>query len=117
QLDTRQNPDRGKQRDKGKMAMFPCGGWVTIWAAPDEPDCFVCIRHLDCHQKYVCIDLPEDVKKFMVSDSWFFCPFSITYPRPNFLPTTVYNHWLKQHQANWRRCDDELESAKILLKQ
>jgi hypothetical protein len=33
------------------------------------------------------------------------------------LQKTVYNHWLKQQQASWRRCDDELESAKILLKE
>jgi hypothetical protein len=63
--DAKKNADEKKQRDKGQMDMFPCGGWVTIWASPDESDCFVRIRHLHCHQKYVCIDLPGDVKKFI----------------------------------------------------
>ncbi|KAJ7300745.1 hypothetical protein DFH08DRAFT_828202 [Mycena albidolilacea] len=127
QLDNRRhkskkNSDVEKQRDKGQMAMFPCGGWVTIWASPDESDCFVRIRHLDCHQKYVCIDLPGDVKKFIAENPKLRAPqlwkeILKTHPRPNFLQKSVYNHWLKQQQASWRRCDDELESAKILLKE
>ncbi|KAJ7018416.1 hypothetical protein C8F04DRAFT_873834, partial [Mycena alexandri] len=66
--ESKKNPDAAKQRDKGQMDMFECGGWVTIWAAPEESDCFIRIRHSDCHQKYVCIDLPEDIKKFIVEN-------------------------------------------------
>jgi hypothetical protein len=51
------------------MDMFECGGWVDIWATPEESDCFVRIRHLDCHQKYVCIDVPEDIKKFIAENT------------------------------------------------
>ncbi|KAJ7847122.1 hypothetical protein B0H14DRAFT_3867552 [Mycena olivaceomarginata] len=102
------------------MDMFECGGWVTIWTSPEESDCFVRIRHLDCHQKYVCIDVPEDVKKFIAENTKLRAPqlwkeILKIYLRPNFTQKAVYNHWFKQQQANWRRCNDEFESAKILL--
>lgn len=51
------------------MDMFECRGWLNIWTSPDESDCFVRIRHRDCHQKYVCIDVPEEIKKFIAKNS------------------------------------------------
>ncbi|KAF8177716.1 hypothetical protein K438DRAFT_1605894, partial [Mycena galopus ATCC 62051] len=51
-----------KQRDKGQMRTFNCGGWLTIWASPDDAEYFIRIRHQECHEKYVCIDLPADIK-------------------------------------------------------
>ncbi|KAJ7107601.1 hypothetical protein C8R43DRAFT_963057 [Mycena crocata] len=104
------------------MNMFECGGWVTIWASPEESDCFVCIRHLDCHQKYVCIDIPDDVKKFIAENPKLRAPqfwkeILKLYPRPNFTQKAVYNYWFKQQQASWQHCNDEFESAKILLQE
>ncbi|KAJ7661054.1 hypothetical protein B0H17DRAFT_843132, partial [Mycena rosella] len=118
---------------------FECGGWVTIWASSDESDCFIRIQYLDCHQKYVCIDLPDDVKKFItdnpklrapqvyISLSLFWFEFLSTRqlwkeilktnPRPRFAQKSVYYQWFKQQQTNYRRSDDEFESAKILLKE
>ncbi|KAJ7867068.1 hypothetical protein B0H13DRAFT_2560350 [Mycena leptocephala] len=117
---SKKNPDATKQQDKGQMDMFQCGGWVDI--SPEESDCFVCIRHLDCHQKYVCIDVPEDIKKFIAENTKLRAPqlwkeILKIYPRPNFTQKAVYNYWSKQQQASWRRCDDEFESAKILLQE
>ncbi|KAJ7670053.1 hypothetical protein DFH06DRAFT_981537 [Mycena polygramma] len=103
----KKNPDAAKQRDKGQMDMFECGGWLTIWASPEESDCYVRIRHLDCHQTYTCIDVPDELWKEILK----------THPRPNFTQKSVYNHWLKIHQANYKRCDDEFESAKRLIQE
>ncbi|KAJ7659443.1 hypothetical protein B0H17DRAFT_954753 [Mycena rosella] len=104
------------------MDMFECGGWVTIWASSDESDCFIRIQHLDCHQKYVCIDLPDDVKKFITDNPKLRAPqlwkeILKTNPRPRFAQKSVYYQWFKQQQTNYRRSDDEFESAKILLKE
>jgi hypothetical protein len=35
---SKKNSDASKQRDKGQMDMFECGGWVNIWAAPEESE-------------------------------------------------------------------------------
>jgi hypothetical protein len=120
------------------MDMFECGGWMTIWASSDESDCFIRIRHLNCHQKYVCIDLPDDVKKFIAENPKLRAPqvcislffgFNLlstgqlwkdilkTHPRPRFSQKSVYNQLFEQQQTSWRRCDDEFESAKILLQE
>ncbi|KAJ6589539.1 hypothetical protein B0H19DRAFT_922632 [Mycena capillaripes] len=102
--------------------MFECGGWLNIWTSPDESDCFVRIRHRDCHQKYVCIDVPEEIKKFIAENSKLRPPqlwkeILKTHPRPRFSYKSVYNRWFKQQQASWQRNEDEFESAKILLKE
>ncbi|KAJ7937611.1 hypothetical protein B0H13DRAFT_1588423, partial [Mycena leptocephala] len=78
---SKKNSDASKQRDEGQMDMFECGGWVNIWASPEESDCFVRIRHLDCHQKYVCIDVPEDVKKFIAENAKLRAPQPSTGPQ------------------------------------
>ncbi|KAJ7878355.1 hypothetical protein B0H14DRAFT_2247645, partial [Mycena olivaceomarginata] len=70
QISTRQhkskkNADPSKHRDKGQMSTFDCNGWLTVWASSDESECFVRIRHAHCHEKYVCIDLPDDVKQYI----------------------------------------------------
>jgi hypothetical protein len=38
-----------------------------------------------------------------------------THPRPAFSQKAVYNFWIKQEQTQWRRHENELESAKILI--
>ncbi|KAJ7336143.1 hypothetical protein DFH08DRAFT_706254, partial [Mycena albidolilacea] len=40
-----------------------------------------------------------------------------THPRPRFSQKSVYNQWVKQQQTSWQCCDDEFESAKILLQE
>ncbi|KAJ7830931.1 hypothetical protein B0H14DRAFT_2304408, partial [Mycena olivaceomarginata] len=54
-----------KQRDKGQMRTFNCQGWLIIWASPDDSEYLIRIRHNECHEKYVCIDLPDDVKRYI----------------------------------------------------
>ncbi|KAK6974646.1 hypothetical protein R3P38DRAFT_2583717 [Favolaschia claudopus] len=125
QSSTRQHkPKKGegkKQRDKGQMQTFDCQGWLTIWAAPDDDsEYFIRIRHQDCHEKYVCIDVPEDVKQFIEENSklrsyQLWKEILKKHPLPAFSQKAVYTLWSKQQQSQWRRSDNELDSAKILL--
>jgi hypothetical protein len=40
-----------------------------------------------------------------------------SHPYPAFSQKAVYDLWFKQRQTHWRRHNDDLESAKILLKE
>ncbi|KAK6972001.1 hypothetical protein R3P38DRAFT_2550175 [Favolaschia claudopus] len=106
-----------KQRDKAQMSTFECQGWLTIWASPDDDsEYFIRIRHQECHQKYVCIDIPDDVKQIIrIIPSCLWKEILKSYPEPAFSQKAVYNLWAKQNQSEWRRTENELESAKILL--
>ncbi|KAK6984659.1 SWIM-type domain-containing protein [Favolaschia claudopus] len=124
QISTRQHKSKKaldvKTRDKGAMRTFDCQGWITIYASPDDDEYFVRIRHQDCHEKYACIDVPEDVRNYIEANPnlrayQLWKEILKTHPFPAFTQKAVYNLWSKQHQSQWRRNDDELESAKILL--
>lgn len=39
------------------------------------------------------------------------------HPEPDFTQKSVYNFWLKQYQEEWKRDEDEVKSAKILLEE
>ncbi|KAJ6538671.1 hypothetical protein DFH09DRAFT_930214 [Mycena vulgaris] len=107
------------------MRTFDCQGWLTVWASPDEMEYFIRIRHKECHEKYVCIDLPDEVRDFISKNSKM-RSFQViliqlwkeilkSHPRPAFSQKAVYNVWIKQEQTQWRRHENELDSAKILL--
>ncbi|KAK7007107.1 hypothetical protein R3P38DRAFT_2438938, partial [Favolaschia claudopus] len=111
-----------KQRDKAQMSTFECQGWLTIWASPDDDsEYFIRIRHQECHQKYVCIDIPDDVKQIIQNNPklrsyQLWKEILKSYPEPAFSQKAVYNLWANiQNQSEWRRTENELESAKILL--
>ncbi|KAJ6484693.1 hypothetical protein C8R45DRAFT_829659, partial [Mycena sanguinolenta] len=86
---------------------------------------FIRIRHRECHEKYVCIDLPDDVKDFISKNSKLLVPTKIffqlwkeilkTNPDSTFSQKAVYNQWFKEQRSQWCRHKDELKSAKILL--
>ncbi|KAK6966854.1 hypothetical protein R3P38DRAFT_2386745, partial [Favolaschia claudopus] len=97
-----------KQRDKAQMSTFECQGWLTIWASPDDDsEYFIRIRHQECHQKYS--QLPK------VTEFGLWKEILKSYPEPAFSQKAVYNLWAKQNLSEWRRTENELESAKILL--
>ncbi|KAJ6601866.1 hypothetical protein DFH09DRAFT_1270764 [Mycena vulgaris] len=114
QISTRQHKSKKilettKQRDKGQMRTFDCQGWLTVWASPDEMEYFIRIRHKECHENMsastcrmsILIQLWKEILK--------------SHPRPAFSQKAVYNFWIKQEQTQWRRHENELDSAKILL--
>ncbi|KAJ7744136.1 hypothetical protein B0H16DRAFT_1322351, partial [Mycena metata] len=100
-----------KGRDRAQFETFPCQGWLTIWATSGDTKYFVRVRHNECHQQYVSIDIPEDVKKYLWKE------ILKSYPQPDFTKKAVYNIWAQQQQKNWRRHENEIESTRILLKE
>ncbi|KAK6984287.1 hypothetical protein R3P38DRAFT_3332864 [Favolaschia claudopus] len=74
----------------------------------------------ECHQKYVCIDIPDDVKQIIQNNPklrsyQLWKKILKSHPDPAFSQKAVYNLCAKQNQSEWRRTENELESAKILL--
>ncbi|KAK7026186.1 SWIM-type domain-containing protein, partial [Favolaschia claudopus] len=114
--------DVSKQRDKGKMTVYPCDGWLTIWGSADTSEWFVRIRHNDCHQKYVSVEVPPDVKAYILENvdlrtSQLWKQILVKHPKPTFTRKSVYNIWAKAQQDRWKRHEDELKSARILLEE
>lgn len=54
-----------KLRDRQAMARFDCHGWLHITLSNDDHTALVKITHGDSHIPYYCIDVPEDIKKFV----------------------------------------------------
>ncbi|KAJ7041720.1 hypothetical protein C8F04DRAFT_1176812 [Mycena alexandri] len=111
-----------KHLDKAQFKTFPCEGWLTIWAASGDTQCFVRVRHQECRQQYVSIDVPEDVKKYItdnpnmpVEGGTQVLSAARLYQKGGVL--AVYNLWFQQQQTQWRRHNDEVQSARILLKE
>ncbi|KAJ6458878.1 hypothetical protein C8R47DRAFT_1244886 [Mycena vitilis] len=114
--------DTAKNRDKARFETFDCQGWLTIWAASGDNECFVRVRHQECHEKYVCIDIPEDVKKYVSEHTQMSAPqlwkeILKSHPQPDFTPKAVYNLLSRKKRVYWHRCDDEVESAKTIIKE
>ncbi|KAK6992361.1 hypothetical protein R3P38DRAFT_2802832 [Favolaschia claudopus] len=114
--------DVSKQRDKGKMTVYPCDGWLTIWGSADTSEWFVRIRHNDCHQKYVSVEVPPNVKAYILENvdlrtSQLWKQILVKHPKPTFTRKSVYNIWAKAQQDRWKRHEDELKSARILLEE
>ncbi|KAF8919416.1 hypothetical protein CPB85DRAFT_1155897, partial [Mucidula mucida] len=104
------------------MDTFDCDGWLTIWACPDSDSFFVRIRHAKQHISYCCIELPEDVHNYIKANPKLHVPqlwieILKMHPEPDFTQKSVYNFWLKQYQEEWKRDEDEVKSAKILLEE
>ncbi|KAJ7062610.1 hypothetical protein C8F01DRAFT_985939 [Mycena amicta] len=99
------------------MATFDCDGWLDVWASPDDFTVYARIRHQECHAKYVCIELPDDVKEYIKDHPQMTLWKAIleVHPLPNFKYYSVYNFYIKLHQHRWRHDDDELKSAKALM--
>lgn len=58
-----------KHRDKDHMDTFTCGGWIHITVMDDGNDAFVKLDHKDKHVSYWNIDVPHDVRKFVVENA------------------------------------------------
>ncbi|THU89116.1 hypothetical protein K435DRAFT_678583 [Dendrothele bispora CBS 962.96] len=105
------------------MHTFSCAGWLHITLFEDSGDpAYVHFKHEEDHVPYTSIDVLEDVKTFVqdnakLSTSTLWSEVHKKHPNPNFSRRSVYNiaHQVKKKQ--WKRDDDELKSAKILLKE
>ncbi|KAF9024172.1 hypothetical protein BDZ89DRAFT_1188004 [Hymenopellis radicata] len=104
------------------MDSFDCDGWLYIWASEDSDCVFVRIRHKVQHVHYCCIDVPDDVRKYVIDNPQLRVPqlwgeILKTHPSPDFTQKSIYNLWAQQSEHQWKRDADEVKSARILLEE
>lgn len=51
------------------MSAFDCKGWLHVTVEDGIPDVLVKIHHNDDHAPYSDIDVPPDVRRYIVSNS------------------------------------------------
>ncbi|KAK1222979.1 hypothetical protein PQX77_014179 [Marasmius sp. AFHP31] len=111
-----------KNNNKGQMAAFECKGWLHITVFKDIEEAHINFRHKDQHVHYYRIDIPEDVKKY-VADNVAMRPGQLwtaileKFGQPRFSRSSLYAFWSSLSNSDWRCDDDELKSAKILIKE
>ncbi|TBU40260.1 hypothetical protein BD309DRAFT_870600 [Dichomitus squalens] len=115
-------PDASKHRDKEAMDGFPCQGWLSVTVTDGSDSLFITLGHRLDHIPYVPIDLPDSVVA-LVRDNPNMRPRQLwrevlkIIPKPTFSRKVVYAKWAQYDRIKWKRCDDEFESAKILLEE
>lgn len=127
--------DEAHQCDKIPMPVFDCDGWLFIWLGEHTDEARIKVKHVTLHAPYTVIDVPADVKEMVVrghGEIFLFCHFTDCtlntrsqiwkeilkkYPRLLFLRKTIHKMWLSIEQTIWRRDDDEVISAKMILEE
>ncbi|KLO05591.1 hypothetical protein SCHPADRAFT_988086, partial [Schizopora paradoxa] len=100
-----------KHRDRDRMEYFGCHGWLNIRFCEGNDVAQIKIVHTEAHVHYCKIDVPEDVKKFLWNK------ILTNYPTPKFTRKSISELWATFDRKKWKRADDELESAKLLLEE
>jgi hypothetical protein len=57
-----------KNRDKEQMDTFQCHGWLFITIMDGGADAFIKFRHNEDHIPYWNIDVPQDVKDYVLKN-------------------------------------------------
>ncbi|EJD54251.1 hypothetical protein AURDEDRAFT_156030 [Auricularia subglabra TFB-10046 SS5] len=114
--------DPAKQRDKIPLDTFDCHGWLHISVSDASDVVFVKLSHKKDHVHYSCIDIPPDVLDLVanggdltVSQLW--AQILEKHPCPNFTRKSIHNLWAKRDALKWKRHEDQLKSAEILLEE
>ncbi|KAJ7054819.1 hypothetical protein C8F01DRAFT_994868 [Mycena amicta] len=105
------------------MLTFKCDGWLSIRVDDDSQLALVKLKHVLDHVPYGRRQMPNAVKDFILQhcDMKLRRCFLVALPQYRTLgqlPFTrrdVYHLWIKLNQQKWRRADDELESARLLI--
>ncbi|RDX40007.1 hypothetical protein OH76DRAFT_1366849 [Lentinus brumalis] len=102
------------------METFDCHGWLFITVSETSDTATVKLSHRLAHVYYYPIDLPNDVVDLIqnnpnmtVNQLW--TDILKQHPEPLFERKSVYAKWAQQDRLRWKRDDDELKSARILL--
>jgi hypothetical protein len=71
--DRQKKPQKGqhegtKQRDKEAMDAFDCHGRLHIVLSPGDPVALVKLNHRDNHISYWNIDVPKDIREFVLKN-------------------------------------------------
>ncbi|KAF5330152.1 hypothetical protein D9611_010589 [Ephemerocybe angulata] len=111
-----------KNRDKVQMDTFPCHGWLHITLSTILPYALIKINHDMAHTPYWWRDIPEDVRN-MVKEHKNSTPDILwskireRYPVPQFSRKDIRQLWRAEASTDWKRDEDELKSAQILLEE
>ncbi|KAJ7575437.1 hypothetical protein C8J56DRAFT_801436 [Mycena floridula] len=112
-------------RDKGRMPAFQCSGWLHITLFDEADIAFVKISHDDDHVAYCNIAVPPEIQEYVKNNAdlnprklWAHI-LKTWYPTspPPFLQKSIYHLWAVQDRKRWKRDENELKSAKILLEE
>ncbi|KAF8322383.1 hypothetical protein F5887DRAFT_837317, partial [Amanita rubescens] len=109
-----------KQRDKESMDAFDCHGRLQIVLSPNDTVALVKLIHRDDHIPYWNIDVPKDVRDFVhknpnLTPQQLWDGILQMHPQPKFSRKTIYNLWSEHVSKKWKRDEDEVKSAKILI--
>jgi hypothetical protein len=128
-----------KNRDKESMETFDCSGWIHITLSDLSDVAFIKLTHCQDHIPYCPIDIPEAIEKY-VQDNLKLTPTqaskyleahlqSLTlsnqlwteilkaHPKPSFTRKSIYQLWSRLSSCTWKRDEDEVWSAWLLLKE
>ncbi|KAF6747416.1 hypothetical protein DFP72DRAFT_821775 [Ephemerocybe angulata] len=112
-----------KQRDKMRMISFDCHGWLHIrLSSTENTTAHVKLKHQDEHIPYWRVDVPEAVQDFVRKNSEL--PMDKIWdqilkdtPHPVFSRSAVANIWREVNSKKWKRDEDEVKSAMLLLQE
>lgn len=130
--------DASKHRDKESMVSFPCDGWLHITVLDVSNTATIKVLHCVDHVSYWTIDIPPEIDCFIRENAHLtvsqvstlvtsvICPvtqkhFQLwteilrTHPKPSFKRKSVYQRWAVMDRKQWKRDEDEIVSAKILI--
>ncbi|THH03045.1 hypothetical protein EW146_g10517, partial [Bondarzewia mesenterica] len=112
--------DKSKHRDKISMQSFDCARWLHIRLSDSTSEAFIKLSHEEAHLPYCVIDVPPEAQKFMydnpeLSVSQIWLKMINWYRKPPFSRRAIYYLCSKIESQKWKRCDDELASARKLL--
>jgi hypothetical protein len=123
------------------MDVFDCHGQLQIAIFNSGSVVFVKLIHRDDHIPYWNIDVPKDIRDFVVKNlnltpqqvsasglliddqMIIVMPFKLwdeilrMHPQPKFSRKTIYNLWSERVSKKWKRDEDEVKSAKILIEE
>ncbi|KAK1216777.1 hypothetical protein PQX77_001906 [Marasmius sp. AFHP31] len=114
--------DAEKHRDNLGMKRFDCKSKLVITShtVNDEVEVYVRLDHHDSHLQYTDVSLPESALEY-IRDHLQFKPNDLVKTlKPDYQNITsaqVYSAWLRLSEVLWRRADDQMESARLLLRE
>ncbi|CAK5283818.1 unnamed protein product [Mycena citricolor] len=115
--------DVKKQRGRTTMDRFKCNGHLNITLNSSRTE-FMMVRlsHHLAHKHYTDISIPADIKKYIreskgLTATKIYEEIIKMHPKTELTEKQVYRCWSDVNQGRWRKADDQVESAKILLQE
>ncbi|KAJ8090976.1 hypothetical protein PM082_024900 [Marasmius tenuissimus] len=109
-----------KQRDNLGMKHYDCQSKLVITShtVDDRAEVYVRLDHHESHLRYTDVSLPESALEYIWDHLQFKPNDLVKALKPDYQIITsaqVYSAWLRLSEVLWRRVDDQMESARLLL--